>query len=149
MVPLDFHRMATLSHGDAQDLLATFKSAWERRAPDEIVDLFDVNAEYRPDPFADPLQGLNAIRSLWNDVAATQSHVEFDAERIWVSGATVLASWHAAYTRRATAERVRVRGFMTIEMNESEPRRVQRMKQWPLERVVGTDSTLAAEEEIN
>jgi len=139
--------MATLSHGDAQDLLATFKGAWERRAPDEIVDLFDADAEYRPDPFADPLLGVNAIRALWNDLAATQSHVEFDAERIWVSGSTVLASWHAAYTRRATAERVRVRGFLTIELNESEPRRVLRMKQWPLERVVGTDSTLAAEED--
>lgn len=138
--------MTTLSHGDAQDLLATFKRGWERRAPDEIVDLFDVNAEYRPDPFADPLQGLNAIRALWNDVAATQAHVEFDAERIWVSGATVLASWHAAYTRRATSERVRVRGFMTMEMTESEPRRVQRMKQWPLERVVGSDATMSAEE---
>lgn len=138
--------MTTLSHGDAQDLLATFKRGWERRAPDEIVDLFDVNAEYRPDPFADPLQGLNAIRALWNDVAATQAHVEFDAERIWVSGATVLASWHAAYTRRATSERVRVRGFMTMEMNESQPRRVQRMKQWPLERIVGSDSTFSADE---
>ena len=141
--------MATLSHGEAQDLLAAFKGAWERRAPDEIIDLFDVNAEYRPDPFAEPLQGLNAIRALWNDMATTQAHVEFDAERIWVSGTTVLASWHAAYTRRASSERVRVRGFMTMEMNEAEPRRVQRMKQWPIERVVGTVSTLAADEEIN
>ena len=141
--------MATLSHGDAQDLLASFKRGWERRAPDEIVELFDVNAEYRPDPFADSLQGLNAIRALWNDVAATQAHVEFDAERIWVSGATVLASWHAAYTSRATSERVRVRGFMTLELNEAQPRRVQRMKQWPLERVVGSDSTFAAEEETS
>jgi limonene-1,2-epoxide hydrolase len=141
--------MTTLSHGDAQDLLATFKRGWERRAPDEIIELFDADAEYRPDPFAEPLHGLNAIRDLWNDVAATQAHVEFDAERVWVSGATVLASWHAAYTRRATSERVRVRGFMTMETNEAQPRRVQRMKQWPLERVVGTDSTFAAEEEID
>ncbi len=139
----------TFSHGDAQDLLARFKRGWEARSPDEIIELFDTNAEYRPDPFADALQGINAIRSLWNDICATQAHVEFDAERIWVSGATVLASWHAAFTRRATAERVRVRGFMTMEMNESEPRRVQRLKQWPLERVVGTDSTLEPEEAIN
>ena len=141
--------MSTLSHGDAQDLLATFKRAWERRAPDEIVELFDANAEYRAEPFADPLQGLNAIRALWNDIAATQAHVEFDAERIWVSGGTVLASWHAAYTTRATAERVRVRGFMTLELTESNPRRVQRMKQWPIERVVGKDSTLEAEEKTD
>jgi limonene-1,2-epoxide hydrolase len=137
--------MPTLTPGDAQDLLASFKQGWERRAPDMIVELFDANAEYRPDPFAESLQGINAIRALWNDIVATQTHVEFDAERIWVSGATVLASWHAAYTRRANSERVRARGFMTLELNDAQPRRVQRFKQWPLERVVGSDSTFAAE----
>jgi limonene-1,2-epoxide hydrolase len=141
--------MATLTHGDAQDLLAAFKEGWERRAPDLIVELFTSDAEYRPHPFVDPLQGLNAIRALWNEIAATQAHVEFDAERIWVSGATVLASWHAAYTARATSERFRVRGFMTMEINESSPIRVQRLKQWPIERVVGTDSMHAAEEGSN
>lgn len=136
--------MTAFTHGDAQDLLAAFKQGWERRMPDAIVELFDTDAEYRPDPFAEPLQGLNAIRALWNDIAATQVHVEFDAERIWVSGTTVLASWHAAYTARATSERIRARGFMTLEMNESNPRRVQRMKQWPLERVVAIDRTHVA-----
>lgn len=139
--------MATLSHGDAQDLLAAFKQAWEKRAPDMIVELFDADADYRPDPFAESLHGVNAIRALWNDIAATQAHVEFDPERIWVSGSTILASWHAAYTRRTTSERVRVRGFMTLEMTETQPRRVQRFRQWPLERVVGADSTFTAEEE--
>ena len=137
--------MATLTHGDAQDLLAAFKAGWERRSPDTILELFDSDAEYRADPFAEPLHGLNEIHAMWNDIAAAQTHVEFDAERIWVSGSTVLSSWHAAYTRRATAERVRARGFMTMEMTESEPRRVQRLKEWSLERVVGTDSTFEAE----
>ena len=122
-----------------------FKQGWEQRAPDMIVELFDANAEYRPDPFAESLQGVNAIRALWNDICAVQTHVEFDAERVWVSGSTVLASWHAAYTRRSSAERVRARGFMTLELNDGKPRRVQRFKQWPLERVVGSDSTFAAE----
>ena len=140
--------MATLTHGDAQDLLATFKQGWERRLPDTIVDLFDANgAEYRPDPFAEPLQGLNAIRALWNDLAATQANVEFDAERIWVSGNTVLASWHGAYTRRTSAERIRVRGFLTMELGDATPWRIQRMKLWPTERVVGNDSTFEAEPE--
>ncbi|HEV3484308.1 MAG TPA: nuclear transport factor 2 family protein [Vicinamibacterales bacterium] len=139
--------MATLTHGDAQDLLAAFKQGWERRAPDLIVELFERDAEYRPQPFAEPLQGVNAIRALWNDLASTQANVEFDAERIWVSGATVLASWHAAYTARATSERIRVRGFMTMELSESSPPRVVRLKQWPIERVVGTDSTYVVQEE--
>jgi SnoaL-like protein len=135
--------MATFSHGDAQDLLAAFKRGWERRAPDELIELFDRDIDYRADPFAEPLIGLNAVRALWNDVAANQAHVEFDAEHIWVSGMTVLASWHAAYTRRATAERVRARGFMTMELGDD--RRIRRLRQWPAERVVGSDRTFEAE----
>ncbi|HUR16113.1 MAG TPA: nuclear transport factor 2 family protein [Candidatus Limnocylindrales bacterium] len=138
--------MATLTHGDAQDLVTAFKEAWEKRAPDLIVELFDDGADYRVDPFSEPLSGINAIRDLWNNIAAAQTHVEFDAERVWLSGQTVLASWHAAYTRRATAERVRVRGFMTMELGEGTPLRVMRFRQWPQERVVGMDSTFAAEE---
>ncbi len=135
--------MATFTHGDAQDLLAAFKRGWERRAPDELIELFGSDIDYRADPFAEPLIGLNAVRSLWNDVAANQANVEFDAERVWVSGSTVLCSWHAAYTRRATAERVRARGFMTLELGED--RRVVRLRQWPCERVVGVDRTFEAE----
>ncbi len=131
--------MPTLTHGDAQDLLAAFKLGWERRAPDMIIELFDSNIDYRPDPFAEPLVGLNAVRALWNDAVAAQEHVEFDAERIWVSGSTVLTSWHAAYTRLATAERVRVRGFMTLELGDDG--KVARLRQWPLEREVGRDRT--------
>ena len=134
--------MTTFTHGDAQDLLAAFKEGWEKRSPDMIIELFDASAEYRSDPFSEPLHGLNEIRALWNDIVANQVRVEFDAERIWVSGLTVLSSWHAAYTRRATAERVRARGFMTMEVVESNPYRVQRLKQWALERVVGTDSNI-------
>jgi hypothetical protein len=135
--------MATFTHGDAQDLLAAYKHGWEHRAPDELLELFDQNIDYRADPFSEPLIGLNPVRALWNDICAGQAHVEFDAERVWVSGSTVLASWHAAYTRRATAERVRARGFMTLELGDD--RRVVRLRQWPAERVVGVDRTFEAE----
>lgn len=136
--------MANFSHGDAQDLVATFKRAWEGRSPDAIIELMHRDIDYRADPFAEPLTGLNAVRELWNDLAATQANVEFDAEHIWVNGMTVLTSWHAAYTRRASAERVRARGFMTMELGDD--RRIRRLRQWPTERVVGSDRTFEAEE---
>jgi limonene-1,2-epoxide hydrolase len=132
--------MTALTPGDAQDLVAAFKRGWERRDPDVILDLFDAGAEYRPDPFAPPLAGENAIRALWNDIAASQANVEFDAERTWAAGSTVLASYHAAYTRRTSGERIRVRGFMTFELNPAG--KVERFRGWPTERLVGTDSTL-------
>jgi hypothetical protein len=137
--------MPTLTHGDAQDMLDIFKRGWEGRDPDLIMSLFRADAEYRDDPFAEPMTGTNAIRARWNEIAASQLNIEFDAERIWVSGMTVLASWHAAYTRRSNGERVRTRAFTTLELDEE--RAVHRYRQWPLERVVGIDSTVRPEAE--
>jgi hypothetical protein len=133
-----------LTHGAAQDLLAELKRGWEGRLPDVIVDLFAADADYRESPFTQALAGHNAIRQRWNDICARQVNVDFDPERIWVNGATVLTSWHAAYTRRKTAERVRVRGFTTLELNDEG--KVWRMRQWPVSRVVGTDETFRREE---
>jgi hypothetical protein len=47
----------------------------------------------------------------------------------------VLASWHEAYTRRATGERVRVRGFSSLELDGDGL--IERLRGWPVERVVG------------
>jgi ketosteroid isomerase-like protein len=135
--------MATITHGDAQDMLAAFKRGWEERMPDEIVDLFAPDAEYHAEPSGPALLGANSIRELWNEICASQANVEFDAERIWVSGETVLVSWHAAYTRRVTGERVRLNGFMTLELTADGS--VRRFRQWPVERVVGRDSTFRPE----
>ena len=129
----------TLTPGDGQDLFARFKRAWEERDPDAMLELYADVAVYRVDPFVEPLVGLNAIREHWNEIVATQDHIEFDAERVWVSGRTVLGSWHVALTRRASAERVRIRGFSTMELDDRG--RVTRMREWPVERVVGIDSS--------
>lgn len=125
--------------GDAQDILATYKRGWEKRDPDLIMSLFREDAEYRESPFADGLTGANAIRDRWNHICANTANVEFDAERVWVAGSTVLASFHAAYTRREDAGRTRVRGFMTFEVDDN--KLVWRFRQWPIDQLVGTDST--------
>ena len=135
--------MPSLSPGAAQDILETLKAGWEGRDPDVVLGLFRTDAEYREHPFEQALQGSNEIRARWNAIAATQGNIDFEPERIWVSGNTVLASWHVAFTRRATAERVRQRGFMTLELDDEGL--VWRFRQWPLEQVVGTDRTFRAE----
>ena len=128
-----------LTPGDGQDLFASFKRAWEGRDPDAMLELFSDDAEYRIDPFMDPLIGLNAIREHWNGVVAAQDHIEFDAERVWAVGRTILGSWHVALTERATAERVRIRGFSTMEVDDEG--RIARMREWPVRQVVGVDSS--------
>jgi hypothetical protein len=126
----------TLTPGDGHDLLARLKDARERRDPDAMVALFTETADVRLDPFATELHGALDIRAQWNRAAEEQAAVESDAERVWVSGHTVLASWHEAYTLRATGERVRVRGFSTFELDGDGL--IERMRSWPVERVVGS-----------
>ena len=102
-----------------------------------MLELFAAEATYDPDPFAPSLEGANAIREHWNAVAAEQVKVDFDAERVWVSGRTVLASWHAAFTRSQTDARVRERGFSTIELDDEGA--ILRMREWSLAREVRID----------
>jgi hypothetical protein len=135
--------MPTLTHGDAQDFMDRYKQAWETRDPELATALYRNDAELRLDPFEEPARGLNEIRAIWNDVAATQIHVDFDAERIWVVDRAILASWHVAFTRRETAERVRIRGFTTFELDEAGL--IQRARQWAHSRVVGRDGSFHPE----
>src|SRR6188472_1625926 len=135
--------MADLTPGDAQDFVDRYKRAWEKRDPDSAMELYRDDAEVRLDPFDEPVQGANAIRAIWNDVASTQDNVEFDAERVWAVGRTVLAAWHGAFTQRADGQRVRIRGFSTFELDDAGL--IQRAKQWAVSRVVGTDSTFRVE----
>ena len=128
----------TLTPGDGQDLCARFKRAREERDPEAMLELYAPDASYDPDPFSPSLEGTNAIREHWNAIAAEQIHVEFDTERVWVAGRTVLTSWHAAFTRTATAERVRVRGFSSMELDDRGS--IARMRDWALEEAVGIDS---------
>jgi hypothetical protein len=138
--------MPTLTPGDGQDLLARFKRAWEQRDPELAVSLFREDAEYRHDPFEPELTGHNAIRAWWNEFAAGSANTEFDAERVWVAGNTVLSSWHAALTRRGGGERVRLRGFMTLELDDDGL--VVRFREWPVSRTVGVDSTFEPEPDV-
>lgn len=133
-----------MTPGDAQDLLQAYKRAWEQRDPDLAMELYTDDAEVRLDQFEEPARGSNEIREIWNDVAATQDHVEFDPERVWVVEGTVLFSWHAAFTRRSNADRVRIRGFSTLEVNSA--RLIQRSRQWAQATVVGRDSTFRAQD---
>jgi SnoaL-like domain len=119
-----------IDYATAGELLETFGLAWQTFDGDLIVSLFDEDAEYHDDPFNPPRVGHNAIRAYWLDGATSTGQVEFTVERHWVSAETVLAAWHASYVERATAERVRLVGFMTWEM--AADRRINRLREWTL-----------------
>ncbi len=117
-----------IDYAAAGDLLEAYGRAWETFDGDAWVAIFTNEAEYHEDPFGAPLVGHNALRAYLLDASASQRDVEFTVERHWVSGDTVLAAWHATFTRRASGQLVRMAGFMTAEV--APDGRVSRFREW-------------------
>jgi ketosteroid isomerase-like protein len=117
-----------VDHASAGDLLERYKRAWETFEGDSWTELFTDDAEYLRDPFEPPMVGSNALRAYLLELAETQDQVEMTVERHWVVGATVLAAWHAGYIRVPTRARVRLAGFMTLEI--ADDGRISRFREW-------------------
>jgi ketosteroid isomerase-like protein len=117
-----------IGYAAAGDLLAAYGQAWESFHGDAWVAIFTDEAEYHNDPFESPMVGHNALRAYLLDAATSQRDVAFTVERHWVAGDTVLAAWHAMFTRRATGRVVRVAGFMTAEVGADG--RIARFREW-------------------
>ena len=99
---------------------------------DPLVDQFAEACEMVIDPFEAPLVGHNALRAYLNDAAEAERWFELEIERHWVSGSTVLAAFHASWTRIADEVKVRQAGFLSAEMGED--RRIVRLKLWTVSR---------------
>ncbi len=95
---------------------------------DAWTDLFTDDIEYREDPFEPPVVGHNGVRAYLLEASERQADVEFTVERHWVSGSTVLAVWHASYVARADQARVRLAGFLTMEI--ADDGRIARFREW-------------------
>lgn len=117
-----------IDYAAAGDLLEAYGRAWEAFDGDAWVAIFTDEAEYHEDPFGAPLVGHNALRAYLLDASASQRDVEFTVERHWVSGDTILAAWHATFTRRASGQLVRMAGFMTAEV--APDGRISRFREW-------------------
>ena len=79
------------------------------------------------DPFEPPLVGHNAVRAYLLKAAELQEEVSFTVERHWVVDPTILVAWHAGYVQRSDRARVRLAGFMTLEIRDG---KIARLREW-------------------
>jgi hypothetical protein len=92
-----------------------------------FVELLAEDATFQPDPFLAPLEGTNAIRAYFLQRADEEADLDLTIERHWVSGATILATWHASYLRRPDRGRVREAGVLVAEIRSG---RGLRLRLW-------------------
>jgi ketosteroid isomerase-like protein len=117
----------SVDYATAGELLARFGRALETFDGDAWIDLFSDDVEYHHDPFEPPLVGHNAVRAYLLAAAELQEEVIFTVERHWVVDPTILVAWHAGYIQRSDRARVRLAGFMTLEMRGG---RIARLREW-------------------
>ncbi len=122
----------TITYAGGHDLLEALVRARRAYDGDAWTGLFADLAEVSLDPFAPPLAGHNALRAYLNDAAEAERYFDLAIERHWVSGDTVLAAWHASWSRRADEAKVRQAGFLVAEVGEDG--RIGRLKQWTVTR---------------
>ena len=122
----------TLSYAAAHDLLERLVRARTAHDGDALTALFTPDAEVVVDPFATPLAGHNALRAYLLAAADAERMFDLATERHWVSGDTVLAAWHASWTRRADEAKVRQAGFLSAEVGEDG--RIGRLRLWTVTR---------------
>jgi len=122
----------TISYAEGHDLLEAFVRARVATDGDAFVALFADDAQVIVNPFATPLAGHNALRAYLLAASEAERWYDLAVERHWVSGDTVLAAWHASWTRRSDGAKVRQEGFLSAEVGGD--RRIGRLKLWTVTR---------------
>jgi hypothetical protein len=111
----------------AGDFLELYVKARMELNVSPFVDLLTEDAALQSDPFEPPLEGTNAIRAYLLRLADEETDLDLTIERHWVSGATILAAWHATFVQRPDRGNVREAGFLTAEIQS---RRCSRLRIW-------------------
>jgi SnoaL-like domain len=122
----------TIGYAAAGDLLDAYVRARTAHDGDAFTALFTPDAELAPDPFAAPLAGHNDLRAYLLAAAGAERWYDFAIERHWVAGDTVLAAWHASWTRLTDEAKLRQAGFLSAEVGGDG--RIGRLRLWTVTR---------------
>ncbi len=90
---------ASLNRDLAEQWLAGYGAAWEKKDPGVLADLFDAGANYFETPYSEPFRGLTAIQAYWKNAVSAQENIRFRAELWHLDGDIATAHWRTTFTR--------------------------------------------------
>jgi len=94
-----------------------YKVSWEHRDATAATSLFTKDAEYRDDPFEEPLRGEKRIRQYWDDVAGAQRDVTVSYELLSAHSGSGIVRWRATFVRVSSGQRVELEGIAQFTLN--------------------------------
>ena len=98
-----------------RELIDTFARGWAKADPTLTCSVFADEAVLLETPFAQPLQGIAAIRRYWSDVPVNQAEVSVSTGEIYAAGPWFSTEFKAVFRRRRTGEWVEARGAIFCE----------------------------------
>ena len=98
--------------------LERFGDAWRHRDPDAVTALFAPGARYQDSPFAEPLDGVEAILDYWRSASRhSGDDVEFHAEVLAFDEDAGIAHWHAEFTAVPAEHHVALDGILLATLD--------------------------------
>ncbi len=98
--------------------LNRYADAWTHGDPDAVTELFAPGARYHETPFAEPLEGVEAIRAYWAQaVRHSRRDVAFAASPLAFDEGTGIARWHGQFTAVPTEHTVMLDGILIVELD--------------------------------
>lgn len=99
----------------AREMLDAFAKGWSKGRVDLLVDLFHPQAIFLETPFAQPMQGVDAIRAWAADIPYHQSEIVLTTGEVFVAGPWFSSEFKLVFRRRKTGEWVDARGALFAE----------------------------------
>ena len=116
-------RQTPLREADVKKFLDLYKEAWEKQDADLAANLFTRDAHYRPDAFADPIIGREAIHDYWAAATGRQENIEFTLGSFIHSGYLLAAEWSCRFQDRASGEKREIAGMFFADFYGKQVRR--------------------------
>jgi ketosteroid isomerase-like protein len=117
--PMTSPQPPSITREQARDLVDTFASGWSKAHVDTILSSFTPDAVFIETPFAEPLQGSEAIRKYWSDVPYHQAEITVTTGEIYSAGPWFATEFKVVFRRRRTGEWVEARGALFCETREA------------------------------
>jgi nuclear transport factor 2 (NTF2) superfamily protein len=112
---------------DFRDWVARYEHAWREPGTQELAGLFATDATYRQSPWAEPLEGLDAIEGMWErEREGPGEEFEMAAEVVAFEGDTGVVRVEVAYGAPGGQ---RYRDLWVIELREDG--RARSFEEWP------------------
>lgn len=98
--------------------LNRYADAWTHRDPDAVLELFAPGALYHESPFAEPIEGNEAIRDYWaRGMRHSGRDVEFEAQALAMSDDSGLAHWRGQFTALPSEDTVQLDGILMATLD--------------------------------